>query len=127
MRNIAAGLMLALGLTTVTQAAEPVRVGVVLSETGPGASLGIPEGRSIRLLPRDLGGTPVEWIVLDDDSDTTRAVTNMRKLITDNRVDAIIGSTVTPASIAMVEVAAEQRVPMISLAGSAAIVSPVET
>jgi branched-chain amino acid transport system substrate-binding protein len=126
MRNIAAGLMLALGLTTVTQAAEPVRVGVVLSETGPGASLGIPEGRSIRLLPRDLGGTPVEWIVLDDGSDTTRAVTNMRKLITDNR-DAIIGSTVTPASIAMVEVAAEQRVPMISLAGSAAIVSPVET
>jgi branched-chain amino acid transport system substrate-binding protein len=104
--------------------ARPGRV--VLSETGPGASLGIPEGRSIRLLPRDLGGTPVEWIVLDDDSDTTRAVTNMRKLITDNRVDAIIGSTVTPASIAMVEVAAEQRVPMISLAGSAAIVSPVD-
>ncbi|MCG7360731.1 ABC transporter substrate-binding protein [Roseomonas sp. ACRSG] len=126
MRNLAAGLMLALGLTTAVNAAEPVRVGVVLSETGPGASLGIPEGRSIRLLPKEFGGQPVEWIVLDDGSDTTRAVTNMRKLITDNRVDAVIGSTVTPASIAMVEVAAEQKVPTISLAGSAAIVTPVD-
>jgi branched-chain amino acid transport system substrate-binding protein len=126
MRKLAAGLALALGLNTAVQAAEPVRVGVVISETGPGASLGIPEGRSIRLLPREFGGTPVEWIVLDDGSDTTRAVTNMRKLVADNRVDAIIGSTVTPASIAMVEVAAELRVPMISLAGSAAIVTPVD-
>ena len=126
MRKIAAGLVLALGLTTAAEAAEPVRIGVVISETGPGASLGIPEGRSIRLLPRDLAGTPVEWIVLDDGSDTTRAVSNMRKLVADNRVDAVIGSTVTPASIAMVEVAAELRVPMISLAGSSAIVSPVD-
>ena len=126
MRNLAAGLALALGLSTAAQAAEPVRVGVVISETGPGASLGIPEGRSIRLLPRDLAGTPVEWIVLDDVSDTTSAVSNMRKLVADNRVDAVIGSTVTPASIAMVEVAAELRVPMISLAGSSAIVSPVD-
>lgn len=126
MRKLAAGLALALGLSTAVQAAEPVRVGVVISETGPGASLGIPEGRSIRLLPREFGGTPVEWIVLDDGSDTTRAVSNMRKLVADNRVDAIIGSTVTPASIAMVEVAAELRVPMISLAGSAAIVTPVD-
>jgi branched-chain amino acid transport system substrate-binding protein len=126
MRKLAAGLLLALGLTTAAQAADPVRVGVVISETGPGASLGIPEGRSIRLLPREIEGRPVEWIVLDDGSDTTRAVTNMRKLISDNRVDAIIGSTVTPASIAMVEVAAEQRIPMISLAGSAAIVTPVD-
>jgi branched-chain amino acid transport system substrate-binding protein len=126
MRNLAAGLMLALGLTTAAHAADPVRVGVVLSETGPGASLGIPEGRSIRLLPKEFGGQPVEWIVLDDGSDTTRAVTNMRKLITDNRVDAVVGSTVTPASIAMVEVAAEQKVPTISLAGSATIVSPVD-
>ncbi len=126
MRTLAAGLALALGLSAAVQAAEPVRVGVVISETGPGASLGIPEGRSIRLLPRDIGGTPVEWIVLDDGSDTTRAVSNMRKLVTESRVDAVIGSTVTPASLAMVEVAAELRVPMISLAGSSAIVSPVD-
>jgi branched-chain amino acid transport system substrate-binding protein len=131
MRNLAAGLMLAFGLATAAPAmsswaAEPVRVGVVISETGPGASLGIPEGRSIRLLPKEFGGQPVEWIVLDDGSDTTRAVTNMRKLISDNRVDAVVGSTVTPASIAMVEVAAEQKVPTISLAGSAAIVTPVD-
>jgi branched-chain amino acid transport system substrate-binding protein len=126
MRNLAAGLMLSLGLATAAKAAEPVRVGVVLSETGPGASLGIPEGRSIRLLPKEFGGQAVEWVVLDDGSDTTRAVTNMRKLISDNRVDAVVGATGTPASIAMVEVAAEQKIPLISLAGSSAIVSPVD-
>ena len=130
MWKYAAGLALVLGASfpaaMPASAADPVRVGVTLSETGPGASLGIPEGKSVRLLPKEFGGQPVEWIILDDGSDTTRAVANMRKLIAENRVDAVVGSSVTPASIAMVEVAAEQKVPMISLAGSSAIVSPVD-
>lgn len=130
MWKYAAGLALVLGASlsaaSPASAADPVRIGVTLSETGPGASLGIPEGKSVRLLPKEFGGQPVEWIILDDGSDTTRAVANMRKLIAENRVDAVVGSSVTPASIAMVEVAAEQKVPMISLAGSSAIVSPVD-
>lgn len=106
--------------------AQTLRIGAVVSETGPGASLGIPEANSLRLLPAEIGGMPVEYTILDDGSDATRAVTAMRKLIADNQVDAVIGSSVTPASLAMVDVAGELELPVISMAGSATIVTPVE-
>ena len=57
--------------------------------------------------------------MLDDGSDTTEAVTNTRKLISEDKVDVIIGSTVTPNSLAMVDVVAEAETPMISMAASA--------
>ncbi len=113
-------------LVAMPASAQTIRIGAVVSETGPGASLGIPEANSLRLLPTEIGGTPVEYTILDDGSDPTRAVTAMRRLVTETNVDAVIGSTVTPASLAMVEVAGELEVPTISLAGSAAIVTPVE-
>jgi branched-chain amino acid transport system substrate-binding protein len=62
--------------------------------------------------------------VLDDASDTTRAVTNTRRLITENKVDVVIGSTITPNSLAMVDVVADAEVPMIAMAASARIVDP---
>jgi len=64
--------------------------------------------------------------VLDDGSDTTRAVTNTRKLIAEDKVDLIVGSTVTPNSLAMRDVVADAELPMISLAASAAIVNPAD-
>ena len=73
---------------------------------------------------RRSGGEKVKWIVLDDASDTTRAVTNTRKLISEDKVDVIIGSTVTPNSLAMVDVVADGETPMISMAASARIVDP---
>ncbi len=101
-----------------------INVGVTLSATGPAASLGIPEKNTIDMLPTTLAGEKINWIVLDDGSDTTRAVTNTRKLISENKVDVVIGSTVTPNSLAMVDVVAEAETPMISMAASARIVDP---
>jgi len=103
-----------------------INVGVTLSATGPAASLGIPEKNTIALLPTTIGGQKVNWIVLDDGSDTTKAVSNTRKLITEDKADVIVGSTVTPNSLAMIDVAAEAQVPMISMAASARIVDPVD-
>ena len=105
-------------------AAADITLGVTLSTTGPAASLGIPEKRTIELLPPTLAGQKIHWIVLDDGSDTTRAVTNTRKLITEDHADVIIGSTVTPNSLAMIDVVAEAHTPMISMAASARIVDP---
>jgi branched-chain amino acid transport system substrate-binding protein len=119
-------ILLAAGFVAGAAHADTIRVGVVASQTGPGASLGIPEAKSIALLPTKIGTDDVEWIVLDDATDSTKAVADMRKLISDNQVDAIVGSTVTPASLAMLEVAAEQKVPMISMAASSAIVEPMD-
>ena len=100
-----------------------INVGVTLSATGPAASLGIPEKNTVALLPKTMGGQKVNYIVLDDASDTTGAVTNARKLMSE-KVDIIFGSSTTPASLAMIDAVAEGKTPMISLGASAAIIEP---
>ncbi len=121
--SAALGVTLAFGASTVF---AQVKIGVTLSATGPAASLGIPEKNTIALLPKEIGGKTVEYIVLDDGSDTSRAVQNTRKLIDEDHVDAIVGSTVTPNSLAMLDAASQGKTPMISMAASAAIISPMD-
>jgi branched-chain amino acid transport system substrate-binding protein len=104
------------------QALADINVGVVVSATGPAASLGIPEKNTIALMPTSIGGEKINYIVLDDASDTTTAVKNTRKLLTEDKVDVIIGSTISPNSLAMIDVVAEAETPMISMAASARIV-----
>src|SRR5436305_750749 len=108
----------------VNVARADINVGVTLSATGPAASLGIPEKNTFELLPTTIGGEKVNWIVLDDGSDTTKAVTNTRKLISENKVDVIVGSTVTPNSLAMIDIVADAETPMIAMAASGRIVDP---
>jgi branched-chain amino acid transport system substrate-binding protein len=119
-------IALAATLVAATFAHADVNVGVTLSATGPAASLGIPEKNTIALMPQTIGGQKVNYIVLDDASDTTQAVSNTRKLITESRVDIILGSTTTPNSLAMIDVVAENQTPMISMAASARIVDPID-
>jgi branched-chain amino acid transport system substrate-binding protein len=106
--------------------AQDIKVGVNVSATGAAASLGIPERNTFALMPQTIGGKKVQYIVLDDASDTTTAVKNTRKLITEDKVDVIVGSTITPNSLAMIDVVAEAETPMISMAASARIVEPVD-
>jgi len=127
MSKLRAALLAATALGLATPAwADTIHVGVTISQTGPAASLGIPQRNSIALLPKVIAGQTIEYTVLDDASDTTKAVANMRKLITEEHADAIIGSSTTPASMAMIPVAAEAHVPLISLAASAALISPMD-
>ena len=106
-------------------ATAQVKIGVTLPTTGPASSLGIPEKNTIALLPKTVGGQNIEYIVLDDASDSSSAVVNTRKLISENKVDAIIGSTTTPNTLAMIDVVAEGETPVISLASSARIIEPM--
>lgn len=103
-----------------------INVGVTVSATGPAASLGIPEKNTIALMPTTIAGQKVNYIVLDDASDTTKAVANTRRLITEDKVDVILGSTTTPNSLAMIDAVSEAQVPMISMAASARIVEPMD-
>jgi len=107
-------------------AAADINIGVTLAATGPAASLGIPQKNTIELLPTSIGGEKVNWIVLDDASDTTKALTNARKLISEDKVDVIVGSSTTPNSLAMREAAVDSGTPMISLAASAQIINPTD-
>ena len=103
-----------------------IKIGVTVSATGPAASLGIPEKNTVAMCPKTIAGKSVDYIVLDDATDTTPAVQNTKKLISESGVDAIIGSTTTPNSLAMIDIVAEGETPTISLASSARIIEPVD-
>ncbi|SAL18358.1 extracellular ligand-binding receptor [Caballeronia turbans] len=117
------------GLSAVfsNQVLADVKIGVTVSATGPAASLGIPEKNTVALLPKEVAGQKVEYIVLDDATDSTQAVKNARKLTSEDHVDALVGSTVVPNSLAMIDIAAETHTPMISMAAAASIVEPMDS
>lgn len=116
-----AGLLLS-GAMAAAQA--DVNVGVTLSLTGPGASLGIPSHNAIKLFPKEINGEKINYTVLDDGSDPSAALRNLQKLSDDNHADVVIGSNITPATLAMVDAAGERKLPLLSLAASARIVLP---
>jgi len=126
LKRLAAMLAPVAALAAAQVAAQDIKVGVTLSATGPAASLGIPERNTFALVPQTIAGRKIQYIVLDDASDTTTAVKNTRKLISEDRVDVVIGSTVTPNSLAMIDVVAETETPMIAMAASSRIVEPVD-
>ncbi|MGE5385962.1 MAG: ABC transporter substrate-binding protein [Betaproteobacteria bacterium] len=103
-----------------------INVGVSVSATGPAASLGIPEKNTFDLLPKEIAGQKVNYLVLDDATDPTAAARNVKKLIAENKVDIVIGSTTTPNSLAMIDIAVESKTPMISMAGNAVVVEPMD-
>lgn len=109
---IAASLALA-GATGSAMA--DINVGITLCATGPGAALGIPEKNTVALLPTAIGGEKINYIVLDDGTDATTASKNARKLVTENNVDIIIGSSSVPPAMAVAEVANETKTPQLSL------------
>src|ERR1700741_4689104 len=81
------------GVSDCGAAGAPIKVGVILSTTGPAASLGIPEKNTIAMLPQAIAGRPVEYIVTDDAADTSNAVREIRRMVIDEKVDLVIGST----------------------------------
>ena len=117
-------------LLIVWLAAAPARadvtLGALLSLTGPGAGLGIPERNTVALLPNAIAGQPVRWVVLDDATDTATAVRAARKMIEEEHVDAILGASAAPTSLAILDAIGAAGVPAVSLAGSSAVIEPPE-
>lgn len=119
-------LFAALLASFAAAAPADVNVGVILSTTGPAAPLGIPERNTVDLLPRSIAGQKVNYIVLDDASEPAQAVPGARRLLREDKVDAIIGPTTTASSLALVDAAAAGETPMIAVAASAVIVEPMD-
>jgi len=78
------------------------------------------------LLPSEIGGQKIEYIVLDDASDPTSAVTNVRKLLAEYKVDALIGPTTTPAALAILDFVAEAKTPLLTTVGSSSVIQPMD-
>jgi branched-chain amino acid transport system substrate-binding protein len=108
----------ALTLTGSPAAAQTdeITIGITITTTGPAAALGIPERNALEFVPREIGGVPLKVIVLDDGGDPTNATTNARRFVTESKADVIMGSSTTPPTIAVSNVANEAGIPHIGLA-----------
>jgi branched-chain amino acid transport system substrate-binding protein len=93
-----------------------ITIGITISTTGPAAALGIPERNALEFVPKEIGGVPLKVIVLDDGGDPTNATTNARRFVTESKADIIMGSSITPPTIAVSNVANEAGIPHIGLA-----------
>src|ERR1700752_3199233 len=93
-----------------------ITIGISIVTTGPAAALGIPERNALEFVPKEIAGHPLKLIVLDDAGDPTTATTNARRFVTESKADIIMGSSNTPATIAVSNVANEAGIPHIGLA-----------
>src|SRR5713226_1241903 len=107
-------MALALPGSAFAQANEIV-IGITVTTTGPGAALGIPERNSLEFVAKEISGVPLKVIVLDDGGDPTTATTNVRRFVTESKADIIMGSSITPPTIAVSNVANEAGIPHIGL------------
>jgi len=130
-KNLAVSAAIALGAFSV-QAAEPIKIGSVLSVTGPAAFLGDPELKTLQLYVDNINksggviGRPLQLIHYDDGSDANKANGFAKRLIDDDKVDAIVGGTTTGATMSMVPLVEKAGVPFVSLAGAVVIIEPVK-
>jgi branched-chain amino acid transport system substrate-binding protein len=93
-----------------------ITIGISIVTTGPAAALGIPERNALEFVPKEIAGHPLKLIVLDDAGDPTTATTNARRFVTESKADIIMGSSNTPATIAVSNVANEAGIPHFGLA-----------
>ncbi len=130
-KKLAAGTALVLGALSAF-AAEPIKIGSVLSVTGPAAFLGDPELKTLQLYVAELNkkggvlGRPLELVHYDDGSDANKANSFAKRLLEDDKVDLLLGGTTTGATMSMVPLAEKSGTPFISLAGAVVIVEPVK-
>jgi branched-chain amino acid transport system substrate-binding protein len=103
-----------------------LKVGITMSASGPGAALGQPQSKTVAALPKEIAGQKVTYIALDDESDPTKASQNARKMIAEEKVDVLIGSSLTPVSLPLIDIAAEAKTPLLTLAAAAVLVQPMD-
>jgi branched-chain amino acid transport system substrate-binding protein len=120
---LATSLITGLSLGQLAQA--QVKIGVVTSATGPTAMVGIPQKNSVPLLPAKVGNLSIQYISYDDGSDPTQTVTTVKKLISEENVDAIIGPTGSPNAMGVIQFVAESGTPMLAPVGTAAVILPM--
>ncbi len=131
-KTLLAGSALLLGAVSGAFAADPIKVGSVLSVTGPAAFLGDPELKTLQMYVDDINkqggvlGRPLQLVHYDDGSDANKANSFAKRLIDDDKVDVIVGGTTTGATMSMAPLVERAGVPFISLAGAVVIVEPVK-
>jgi len=121
------GLAAVTGMAVVALGAQAqVKIGVVTSATGPTAFVGVSQKNSVALLPKKVGDTTIEYVYFDDASDPTQTVTTVKKLIAEQKIDALIGPSGSPNAMGVLDVVAEAQLPMLAPVGTTAVVLPMD-
>jgi branched-chain amino acid transport system substrate-binding protein len=113
--TVVAAVLALPGAPAIAQTSE-ITIGITVTTTGPAAALGIPERNSLEFVAKEIAGVPLKVIVLDDGGDPTNATTNARRFVTESKADIIMGSSTTPPTVAVSNVANEAGIPHIGLA-----------
>ena len=129
---IALTLIVSLALVfSCTKEKEPYKVGAVFSVTGRTSFLGEPEKKTAVMIAEainkvgGINGHPLELVVYDDESDETKAVLAVKRLLKKDKVPVIIGPSLSGNTLAVVKVMNDAKVPLVSCAASNKIVTPV--
>jgi len=129
--TVAAALGLSAVLAAGLQASAQIKIGAVLSVTGPASFLGDPEKKTLEIYVDEINakggvnGQKLQLIVYDDAANANSARTFATRLIEEDKVDAIVGGSTTGSTLAMMPVFEDAQVPFISLAGAVQIIEPV--
>src|SRR5882757_9588698 len=121
-----------LGFCVPALSADPIKIGTVLSVSGPASFLGDPELKTLQLyierINADGGvlGRQLALVHYDDESDASKANGFARRLIESDRVDLIVGGTTTGSTMAMIPLVEKAGLPFISLAGAVVVMEPVK-
>lgn len=130
--RLVGALALSASLTTGAIAADPIKIGSVLSVTGGGAYLGDPELKTLQLYVEKINkeggvlGRQLQLIHYDDGTDAGKANGFAKRLIEDDKVDVIVGGTTTGSTMSMVPLVEKAGIPFVSLAGGVPIIEPVK-
>ncbi len=116
----------ALALAASVSAQAQVKIGVITSATGPTAFVGIPQKNAVALLPKKVGDLTVEYISYDDASDSTQSVQLTNKLLSEYKIDALIGPSGSPNAMGVLQFMAESKTPMLAPVGTPAVVLPMD-
>lgn len=132
LKNCALTAMFFGGVVSNALSSEPIKVGSVLSVTGPASFLGDPELKTLQMYVEEINkkggllGRPLKLIHYDDSADSNKANAFVRRLIEDDKVDFIVGGSTTGSTMAMVPLVEKAGIPFMSLAGAVVVVEPVK-
>ncbi|MDV7339521.1 ABC transporter substrate-binding protein [Terasakiella sp. A23] len=118
---------------TDANAADPIKIGTFLSVTGPASFLGDPELKTLELYIDELNkgggvlGRQIELVQYDVGVDSKKAITAVKRLVSQDKVDVIVGGSTSGATMAVVPIVQKAKIPFVSLAGAVAIVEPVKS
>ena len=118
-------------LTAPVFAADTIKIGAILSVTGPASFLGAPEAKTLEMLVEDINakggiiGKKVELVVKDSGGSPEKTVSFAKQLIEEEKVFAIIGPSTSGETMAIKNVAEEGKTLLISCAAAEVIVNPL--